>query len=238
MPTNHQADFGQIATNLITQARAFNPEENDIWKRLDTILTNSGADISIRSDDLCAYQPPTDNIVLTPPNVCSSEEEFYAKAIHELAHWTGAKHRLNRPFMRDPWFNRFKAKYRNPRRFMKGVEYAQEEITAELACGYVLNKLGWKHHNGFTVSYLASYLKDLDAEGDGQRRLSQALQDAQAAGDLIMSYEHRAMPASTERWSGIDQPALDHKRFGLRDPGNGPSLRDIERLLKDLGVAA
>ncbi|SCX47817.1 Elongation factor P hydroxylase [Nitrosospira sp. Nsp1] len=44
------------------------------------------------------YRPSTDEICLPERNRFASEIEFYSVALHELTHWTGAKHRLARDF--------------------------------------------------------------------------------------------------------------------------------------------
>jgi antirestriction protein ArdC len=42
------------------------------------------------------YMPAMDLVWLPPPNDFESYEHYLATALHELAHWSGAKHRLDR----------------------------------------------------------------------------------------------------------------------------------------------
>lgn len=42
------------------------------------------------------YRPSTDSITMPSRGRFSNHCDFYATALHELTHWTGAKHRLDR----------------------------------------------------------------------------------------------------------------------------------------------
>lgn len=73
----------------------------------------------------------------------ASEAEFYSVALHELTHWTGAKHRLARDFA-----IRF------------GTDaYAFEELIAELGSAFLNAELGFAasmipNHAGYIKSWL------------------------------------------------------------------------------------
>lgn len=44
-----------------------------------------------------AFYRPSDDIIQLPPSASFSKpEDYYATALHELCHWTGHPHRLNR----------------------------------------------------------------------------------------------------------------------------------------------
>ncbi len=53
-------------------------------------------------------------------------EHYYATALHELCHWSGAKHRLNRDLS-----GRFKS-----------ISYAAEELVAEFGAAFLCAHLG------------------------------------------------------------------------------------------------
>ncbi len=69
--------------------------------------------------------PPTGNFVETKQ--ASATENYYATLLHELTHWTGAAHRLDRD----------KAKTNAER-----GKYAYEELVAELGAAFLCAGLG------------------------------------------------------------------------------------------------
>ena len=90
------------------------------------VLIHSGAVIR-EAGEKAFYRPSTDEIYLPERTRFASEIEFYSVALHELTHWTGAKHRLARDFA-----NRF------------GTEaYAFEELIAELGSAFLNAELGF-----------------------------------------------------------------------------------------------
>lgn len=65
------------------------------------------------------YMPRPDKFIAMA--TCTATEGYYSTRMHELTHWTGAKHRLNWPLL-----NKFGTK-----------EYAQEELTAESGAAFL-----------------------------------------------------------------------------------------------------
>jgi len=71
------------------------------WKPFEAIeagekmLANSGADIG-HGGAKAYYSSGTDHVQLPHKECFTDERTYYSTALHELAHWTGAKHRLNR----------------------------------------------------------------------------------------------------------------------------------------------
>ena len=108
----------------------------------EKVLTYSNAIIR-EGGDKAFYRPATDEIHLPGRNRFSSEIEFYSVALHELTHWTGAKHRLARDFS-----GRF------------GTQaYAFEELIAELGSAFLNAELGFSattipSHAGYIESWL------------------------------------------------------------------------------------
>jgi hypothetical protein len=92
------------------------------------------------------YRIDLDHIFMPPSDAFDDTVAFYGTLIHEAAHATGAKHRLDRDF---------------GGRFHSGAR-AIEEITAELTVGFVLADLGLAHRpRPDHAAYVASWLKDL-----------------------------------------------------------------------------
>ncbi|SHL64076.1 Antirestriction protein ArdC [Nitrosospira sp. Nsp11] len=108
----------------------------------ESVLRHSGAVIREQGEK-AFYRPSTDEIYLPERNRFASEIEFYSVALHELTHWTGAKHRLARDFA-----SRF------------GTEsYAFEELIAELGSAFLNAELGFAasmipNHAGYIESWL------------------------------------------------------------------------------------
>jgi antirestriction protein ArdC len=90
------------------------------------------------------YCPDTDSITLPPRASFTSTSGLYSTAFHELAHSTGAPHRLNRDLT-----GRFKS-----------APYAMEEMTAEIAASFVCARVGIDHV-GQGAAYVASWLEVL-----------------------------------------------------------------------------
>ncbi|SEP43999.1 ArdC family protein, partial [Nitrosovibrio sp. Nv6] len=133
----------------------------------ENVLIHSGAVIREQGDK-AFYRPSTDEIYLPERNRFASEIEFYSVALHELTHWTGAKHRLARDFA-----SRF------------GTEsYAFEELIAELGSAFLNAELGFAasmipNHAG----YIESWLKVLKSD---KRAIFTAANQASKAYRYIM----------------------------------------------------
>jgi antirestriction protein ArdC len=94
-------------------------------------------------------------------------ECFYATLLHELTHWSGAAHRLNRTFGGRSGDN----------------EYAFEELVAELGAAFLCSDLGVANDpRPDHAAYLASWLKVLNAD---RRALFTAARLATAAAEYI-----------------------------------------------------
>lgn len=138
----------------------------------EAVLIHSGAIIR-EAGEKAFYRPSTDEIYLPERTRFASEIEFYSVAVHELTHWTGAKHRLARDFA-----ERF------------GTEaYAFEELIAELGSAFLNAELGFSgamlpNHAG----YIDSWLKMLKNE---KRAIFTAASQASKAHRYIMDLVER-----------------------------------------------
>jgi antirestriction protein ArdC len=111
------------------------------------------------------YSPGQDYIHLPKPTLFDSPEAFYATSLHEHAHWTGAKHRLDRNIA-----NKF-----------GGEGYAAEELVAELTSAFLCADL---HLDGKLrhPEYLAHWSKVL---GDHKGALLTACSAAKKSADYL-----------------------------------------------------
>jgi antirestriction protein ArdC len=105
-----------------------------------------------------------------------SVEQYYSTAFHELCHWTGAKHRLNRDFT---------GKYRD-------AKYSFEEIVAELGAAFVCAHLGIKaelRHAGYIQGYLEVLKEDDRAFFRAAAKAQQAVDFLRAHSEVVEPYE-------------------------------------------------
>lgn len=116
------------------------PPEHERFAACDATIARTGAVIRHGGDVAC-YVPSADLIRLPNMGDFEGAEHYYATAFHELAHWTGAKHRLDREIAN---------KYSSPR-------YAFEELVAELSAAMLCSHhqvTGELRHAGYIANWL------------------------------------------------------------------------------------
>jgi len=111
------------------------------------------------------YAPSVDRIQLPNKSAFNNESSYYATAFHELTHWTGVKHRLDRTFSK---------------RFGDSA-YAFEELVAEMGAAFLCQDYrikGELRHAG----YIGHWLK---ACRDDSKAIFKAAALAQKAADYL-----------------------------------------------------
>jgi antirestriction protein ArdC len=151
----------------------FTPPESPkpLWSRLedvDTIVKNSGIVIRIGGEK-AFYCPSTDHIQMPNEVAFISAEEYAATLLHEVAHASGAGHRLNRDLT-----GRYGSK-----------AYSIEELFADLASSMVCGELSIpsdiRNHANY-MGYWASVLKE------DSRIIFRAAAAAQKIADYILGF--------------------------------------------------
>jgi antirestriction protein ArdC len=107
------------------------------------------------------YVPAKDFIAMPPQADFRDEAHHTATALHELAHWSGAKHRLDRDME-----GRFGTR-----------KYAAEELVAELTSAFLCAHLGIKgelRHAGYIETWLELLRSDNRAMFTAASKASQA----------------------------------------------------------------
>ena len=133
---------------------------------VETFVRNTGAVITYGGTTAC-FRPTPDDILLPERARFVDEVHLYSTLLHEMSHWSGAKHRLNRDLT-----GRFGSE-----------SYAIEELVAELSASFLCADLGVAHDpRGNTASYLESWLKVLKND---KRAIVSAAAKAQAAADYL-----------------------------------------------------
>lgn len=122
---------------------------------VDTFCKSTGADI--RHSGTGAYYHRSEDFINLPDTSgfidtsnATATENYYATLLHELTHWTGASHRLDRD----------KAQSRSER-----TKYAFEELIAELGAAFLCAQLGVtqtprKDHAHYLKSWLQALKND------------------------------------------------------------------------------
>ena len=115
------------------------------------------------------YVPSMDMIGLPPREAFKSTDGYYSTLLHELTHWTGAKHRLDR--LSSGGFG--------------STEYAKEELVAEIGSAFLCVKLGvTKEPREDHAKYLNNWMKALR---DDKRAIVKACKLAQNAVEFLES---------------------------------------------------
>lgn len=115
---------------------------------IESIISNSAAPILYDGGNEACYSPMQDKIHLPPIEAFNTMQDYYATALHEIAHSTGHKSRLNRDL----------------NGFSYSPEFAKEELRAELACVFMQVEQGLQldgKHFSNHAAYLNSWLSQV-----------------------------------------------------------------------------
>ena len=140
--------------------------------------------------DTAFYNRKTDSIHLPLKDAFKSEQGYYGTALHELAHWTGHPSRLNRPTLTDSY------------RF-GDLNYAKEELRAELASVFIAAEVGIPHNPANHAAYVGSWIKVLK---DDKNEIFRAAHDASTASDFVLNLEREISKAEALEASDLAQP--------------------------------
>ena len=128
-------------------------------EHVEAFITAQGVPITY-GGDRAFYMPSKDAIHLPFPGSFTEPQDYYAVALHELAHATGHSSRLDRP------------------KGAKGSkEYAAEELVAELTAAFVCAELGIPaalHHTGYIGTWVELLENDSKAIFSAAREASRA----------------------------------------------------------------
>ena len=139
-------------------------EQNE---KAEHFINCTGANIKYVAGNSAHYIPGTDEIELPQRRQFISNEAFYSVIFHELGHWTGAKHRLNRDMS---------GKFGS-------TKYSFEELIAELNSAYISALLGFESRITDNVSYINSWLSVMKND---KKFIVSASAQAQKASNFIL----------------------------------------------------
>lgn len=145
-----------------------------------------------------AYAPLTDTVRMPLPERFNSTEQFSATFLHELAHSSGHKSRLNRLNL----YARFGSE-----------EYGREELRAEMASAFLGPQLGLPMSSSLMeshASYVASWLSVLKQD---KNEIFRAAADAQKIADYINQFAVDVKPSVAQQI--VSAPSQDMQPVGL-----------------------
>lgn len=168
-------NVAQVDGYTVPDAEAPPPSSFDAVANAEALMKASGA-IIVEGGERAFYRPADDTVHVpdrgrfTGTDTMTPQEAFYATGLHELAHWTGAKHRLDRTFG-----NRFGSR-----------AYAFEELVAELGASYLCVELGVTTNlRPDHAAYIAHWL---DIMREDKKAIFTAASAAQRAADYLMAF--------------------------------------------------
>jgi len=132
---------------------------------------------------------------LPPKDAFKDAAGYYGTALHELAHWTGHPSRLARSTLAEQY------------RF-GDVNYAKEELRAELASVFLAAQRGIPHDPEQHAAYVNSWIGALKRD---KNEIFRAAHDASAATDFILALERDRSIGEEDLVSG---PVLTSGAFG------------------------
>jgi antirestriction protein ArdC len=133
----------------------------------EALIAATGAQFQ-RGGEHAYYHIGCDSIHIPPQELFFEPINFYRIALHELTHWSGAKHRLNRDFS-----GRFGS-----------TAYAREELVAEMGSAFLCASLGIvptvRH-----ADYIGNWLEVLKNDS---RAIVSAASHASKASDYLLAF--------------------------------------------------
>ena len=142
------------------------PFSNNVM--VDDMVTNTGAHIK-HGGNSAYFSPSEDYINMPIKSDFFDEAGYYATLLHELTHWSGHKHRLDRT---------------KGKRF-GDTQYAFEELIAELGSAFLCEKYSVKgdiRHEGYIQSWLKALKND-------NKMIFKASAYAQKSTDYIVGFK-------------------------------------------------
>jgi antirestriction protein ArdC len=161
--------------------------DNLILPQADALIRATGADLRI-GGNRAFYVPSADYIQVPPPSAFFQPINFHRTVFHELGHWCGAAHRLNRDLSGS----------------FGSASYAREELAAEMTGAFVCAALSIEptvRH----ADYLGSWLEVLREDN---RAIFRAASAASKAADYLLAF----------READCSGPSGDAGSTGLASP--------------------
>lgn len=154
-------------------------------ERAEFIAEASKAKI-IHGGNQAYYSPGTDHVQMPNKDQFNNASAYYGTLLHELGHWTGDKSRLDRDMS-----GRFGS-----------VQYAKEELIAEIASYMVRGQLGLEKGLDQTAAYAKSWIQVLKND---PYEIFRASASAQKINDYLLDFELKR-DLKEEAKTKVDKP--------------------------------
>jgi len=132
----------------------------------ENLINNTKARIIYMECNEARYNYVNDVIFLPERNQFKGTVPYYETALHELAHWTGHKSRLDRSL----------------KNVFGSDEYAKEELIAELCSAFLCADLGFSMSITNSAAYIQDWIRVLRADS---RHIFKAIREAEDAAKFI-----------------------------------------------------
>lgn len=137
------------------------------------------------------YDLLADEVVIPPSNTFKNTYAYYSTQLHEIAHATGHKTRLNRNM-----YGEFKSE-----------AYAKEELRAEISSSFLMQKLGLEYDEKHLQNHKAYVRGWLDIIKDKPQELFLAISDA----NKIVSYlEEKSLSKEKNFSKDFEEMEMDY----------------------------
>ena len=145
----------------------------NLRQKRDTLLANMGLGFR-EGGDQAFYRPSNDSITMPPESSFYDTYGYMSTFLHEAGHATGAPHRLNRDMSGG----------------FGSVNYAKEELRAEIASAFVSQALGFGREGqslGSGLDNHRAYIQSwIEVIQDKPNELFAAIKDAEGISDYLL----------------------------------------------------
>ena len=196
--------FNAEQTGGLKLARAA-PRPGPDWEahlKADAVLLENRAPIEHADRDVAYYSLDKDRIVLPVPWKFPTPDDYYATALHELAHATGHPDRLNRSILH----------VAEASGSFSSDDWGREELRAEISAMLTGDRLAVGHTPQHPDAYRPHWTAIIQAN---PRELYRAAADAQRMTNYVLE-------AARQRLQGIDKQIADSARDQQMPRDRGP----------------
>ena len=175
------------------------------WKAHQTaerVIQESGVHVAHVRGDRAFYNLHTDKVTLPEREQFATANGYYQTALHELGHATGHPARMDRDTLK------------NGAGHFGSVEYAREELRAEMSAMMTGERVGVGHDGSRGAAYVDGWIKALDQD---PKEIYKAAADAQNISDYLLrpirereqqtEQEHTQL---AEKYSAARSPQISH----------------------------
>ena len=180
-------------------------EREPEWKAHQTaerVIQESGVRVVHERGDRAVYNLQTDRVTLPEREQFATANGYYQTALHELGHATGHPDRMDRDTLTNGVGN------------FGSVEYAREELRAEMSAMMTGERVGVGHDGSRGAAYVAGWIKALEEDST---EIYKAAADAQKISDYLMrpirereqqtEQEHTQL---ADKYSAARSPQISH----------------------------